>query len=145
VLSNYSPYNAPPECWSLLAEICETPHRPLRLGNVCETVYTGLKRDGLIPSSTSVVSQWYRREEHGYPTPWVIRDEVLGLILPALQEHRVYSRGRFGAWKYEVSNQDHSFMQGFELIDRLLGVGPEVTFSNPDVVNQRTRRRSERR
>jgi hypothetical protein len=41
----------------------------------------------------------------------------------------VYSRGRFGAWKYEVGNMDHSFMQGVEVVDRLLNETEEYTLS----------------
>ena len=41
-------------------------------------------------------------------------DEALAVIQPFLESHNVYSRGRFGAWKYEVGNRDHSFMQGKE-------------------------------
>jgi len=38
----------------------------------------------------------------GYPTPTLARDGVLKQVLPKLQEMGIYSRGRFGSWKYEV-------------------------------------------
>jgi len=47
----------------------------------------------------------------------------------------VFSRGRFGGWKYEVSNQDHSFMQGVELVDRLVRGEPEITYFDPARAN----------
>ncbi|HEV8292939.1 MAG TPA: hypothetical protein VGP94_13485, partial [Tepidisphaeraceae bacterium] len=43
------------------------------------------------------------------------------------EQHGIYSRGRFGMWKYEVSNTDHSLMQGVELINRLFLDEPETT------------------
>ena len=30
-------------------------------------------------------------------------------------------------WRYEVSNQDHAFMQGVEVVNRLTGLGDEET------------------
>ena len=46
----------------------------------------------------------------------------------ALRAASILSRGRFGAWKYEVSNQDHSFMQGVEAADHVLTGSHEPTF-----------------
>jgi protoporphyrinogen oxidase len=138
VFSNYSPGNVPGdgECWSLMAEVCESPHKPVDRETLIDDTVRAMRRDALIPPSTDVVSLWHRRLEHGYPTPFLGRDDVLGRVLPALEACGVYSRGRFGAWKYEVSNQDHSFMQGVEAVERILGIGDEPTLRHPHAVNR---------
>ena len=43
-----------------------------------------------------------RRLEHGYPTPSLARDNVLAEALPWLRKQGIWSRGRFGSYKYEV-------------------------------------------
>ena len=48
-------------------------------------------------------------------------------MIPYLEQHDIYSRGRFGMWKYEVANTDHTLMQGVELVNRLLLGEPEQT------------------
>lgn len=137
VFSNYSPRNVPDVagCWSLMAEICETPHRSVDVSSLRAEVLAAMERDGLISPAARVISFWHHREEHGYPTPFVDRDAVLDAIQHDLEAHGVFSRGRFGAWKYEVSNQDHSFMQGVELVNRLTAGEPEPTLTNPELAN----------
>ncbi len=123
VFSNYSPHNAPRpgETWSLMAEVAESVHKPVDAERVVEDVVAGMLATSLIRPQDQILSRFHRRLEHGYPTPSVGRDAILARALPALEQFDVYSRGRFGAWKYEVSNQDHSFMQGYECVERLLG------------------------
>lgn len=136
VFSNYSPNHVPePGCWSLMAEVCESPHRPVDAARVASETLAALRADGLVPEDAEVRSLWQRREEHGYPTPYLGRDAALAALRPAFESHGVLPRGRFGAWRYEVSNQDHSYMQGVEAVERLLGVGDEPTLDRPDWVN----------
>jgi protoporphyrinogen oxidase len=136
VFSNYSPNHVPdPACWSLMAEVCESPHRPVDAGRLPGEVVAALRADGMLPPAAELVSLWHRREDHGYPTPTVDRDAALAALRPELEAHGILSRGRFGAWRYEVSNQDHSYMQGVEAVERLLGVGDEPTLDRPDWVN----------
>lgn len=136
VFSNYSPHNVPaPGCWSLMAEVTETARRPVDVRTVVAEVEAALRRDALLPAGARVESRWHRRERHGYPTPFLGRDEVLAAIVPDFESRGVLPRGRFGAWRYEVSNQDHAYMQGVEAAERLLGLGDEPTLHRSDWVN----------
>ena len=101
VFSNYSPRNVPDGdgYWSLMAEVCESPKKPVDADRLKETVLTAMRQDGLLPAGTDVVSFWHGRAGHGYPTPFLGRDPVLDQIHPALEARRVFSRGRFGGWK----------------------------------------------
>jgi hypothetical protein len=67
------------------------------------------------------------KADYSYPIPSVERDRILEKAIPFLESHGIYSRGRFGMWKYEVSNTDHSLMQGVELVNHLLQGEPETT------------------
>ncbi|MCC6730310.1 MAG: FAD-dependent oxidoreductase [Chthonomonadales bacterium] len=137
VFSNYSPRNVPDigSQWSLMAEVSESPHKPVNAETLVSDTIEGMYATKLINKSHEVVSSWWYRAAYGYPTPALGRDAALNAIHPELERRGLYSRGRFGGWKYEVSNQDHSLMQGVELIDRLaLGV-PEVTYWFPGTAN----------
>ena len=46
------------------------------------------------------------RLEHGYPTPSLDRDAVLAEALPMLKKKGIWSRGRFGSYKYEVGKNN---------------------------------------
>jgi protoporphyrinogen oxidase len=136
--SHYAPANVadPARQWSLMAEVSESAYKPVTGDVVADTV-AGLVATRLIPGATAVHHTWHTRLERGYPVPSLARDAALDAVLPALEARGVYSRGRFGAWKYEVSNQDHSFAQGVECVDRLLSGMPEETLYRPEAVNAR--------
>jgi hypothetical protein len=57
------------------------------------------------------------------------RNTALSVIHPYLESKGIYSRGRFGAWQYEIGNMDHSFMQGVEVVNRMLSGESEKTFA----------------
>jgi protoporphyrinogen oxidase len=139
VFSNYSPNNVPDirTHWSLMAEVSESAHKPVNRKTLLEEVIEGAIRTRLIQSRDEIVSTWSYRAHYGYPTPGLDRDRVLAEIIPYFEGQGVYSRGRFGLWKYEVSNQDHSFMQGVELAEKLANGRSEITARDPNLANSR--------
>ncbi len=138
--SRYAPANVPDPAttWSLMAEVAESSLRPLREPDVAADTVRGLAAAGLLDAD-DVHHTWHRRLEKGYPVPSLGRDAALDVLLPALAARRVWSRGRFGAWKYEVSNQDHAFAQGVEVVDHIVAGARELTLEAPDIVNARPR------
>ena len=139
LFSHYSPANVPDSSvqWSLMAEVSESPCKPVDAASVVGETVRGMLATGLIDDERRIGHTFHRRIDPAYPTPGLRRDEALDALLPALERQGIYSRGRFGAWKYEVGNQDHSLMQGVEVIDHLLRGEPEITVFHPEKVNAR--------
>src|SRR5260370_17677007 len=77
-----------------------------------------------------IVSTYLIDVDYSYPVPTVDRNAALGTIQPYLMTQDIYSRGRFGAWEYEIGNMDHSVMQGVELVNHWLMGEPEVTWKD---------------
>ncbi|ORY45201.1 hypothetical protein BCR33DRAFT_716515 [Rhizoclosmatium globosum] len=148
IFSNYSPYNQPAKnvklptirlaksdakvaggakegpYWSLMLEVSESSVKPVDLETIMEETIQGCINTGLLLPTDEIVSLYHRRFYH------------------ELQKVDIWSRGRFGSWKYEVGNQDHSFMLGVECVDNVLYGVPEMTLHNPNWVN--TRKNDER-
>ncbi len=137
IFSNYSPYNVPDaqRFWSIMTETSESAFKPVRQDTLLEKTIAGAINSRLIENKEQIASTWVYRAEYGYPTPSVERDAVLNALLPYFDSLGLYSRGRFGSWKYEISNQDHSLMLGVEWVNRIaLGI-PELTLRYPHIAN----------
>lgn len=146
-LSNYSPHMTPDKdvYYSLLCETSASGHKPVDPDRVIEDTITGLERAGLLEPGEreDIVSIWHRYEEYSYPTPSVERDAILSEVIPWLESRGVFSRGRFGIWKYEVANTDHTLMQGVEVASRLILGEPEKTIGIVYTVTEDGRRAAE--
>ncbi|KAL6150669.1 hypothetical protein ACJQWK_00154 [Exserohilum turcicum] len=161
IFSNYSPYNQPQKdvklatqqmangskpsstepkegpYWSIMLEVSESSMKPVDQANLLKDCIQGLINTEMIKPDDEIVSTYHRRFDHGYPTPSLEREGVLKELLPALQTKDILSRGRFGSWRYEVGNQDHSFMLGVEAVDHVVHGAVELTLNYPDFVNGR--------
>ncbi|KAL7798157.1 FAD/NAD(P)-binding domain-containing protein [Trichoderma ceciliae] len=167
IFSNYSPHNQPQKgaklptlyladgskaassqpqegpYWSIMLEVSQSTMKPVDVDNLLKDTIQGLVNTEMLRPEDEIVSTYHRAFDHGYPTPTLEREGVLKELLPKLQDLGIYSRGRFGSWRYEVGNQDHSFMLGVEAADHITSGAVELTLNYPDFVN--TRQNGERR
>jgi UDP-galactopyranose mutase len=130
-LSNYSPYmTAEPDQTLLLTETSRSQYKEEDPATITDRVIDGLVETGLMTESDRelLVTTWLCSPDMSYPVPSVGRDAALGTIQPWLRSQGIWSRGRFGAWLYEIGNMDHSTMQGVEFVDHVLDGQPERTW-----------------
>jgi UDP-galactopyranose mutase len=130
-LSNYSPYMTPaPDQTLLLTETSRSRYKVAPTETIVDDVVDGLVHTGLMTEEDRgrMVTHWRCSPDMTYPVPSVGRDAALGTVQPWLRRHDISSRGRFGAWLYEIGNMDHSFMQGVEWVDRVINGEPETTW-----------------
>jgi protoporphyrinogen oxidase len=123
--------------WSIMLEVSESSMKPTDNKNMLRDCIQGLVNTEMLKPTDEIVSTYHRRFDHGYPTPTLEREGVLKQLLPKLEAKGIYSRGRFGSWRYEVGNQDHSFMLGVEAVDHIVNGATELTLNYPDFVNGR--------
>ena len=123
--SNYSPNNVPDpqRFYSLMCETSYSEYKPENRDRIIEKTVDGLvntkmitKSDRNLIETTNVIDASY-----AYPVPTLDRGRALSIIQPYLEEKGVFSRGRFGSWKYEESSMDQSIMQGVEVINNIIG------------------------
>lgn len=123
--------------WSLMFEVSENKEfKPVNYDTIVEETIQGAINTGMITTTDEITSIYYRRLEHGYPTPSLERDGVLKEALPWLRSMNIWSRGRFGSYKYEVANQDHSCMIGVEAVDNMLHGTKEFSLLYPSLTNE---------
>jgi protoporphyrinogen oxidase len=132
---NYAAANVPAaDTGRYSALMCETtysPTKPEDKNAIVDATVQGLVNSGMLSDDdrNRILSRYLIDIAYSYPVPTLSRNAALQTIHPWLEERGLFSRGRFGAWKYEVGNMDHSFMQGVEVVDRILGDGGEPTFN----------------
>ncbi|MDX2162168.1 MAG: NAD(P)-binding protein [bacterium] len=132
-LNNYSPYITPnPDTHLLLTETSYSPHKYEDKATIIDRVIEGLHNVRLLNDGDRdrIASTYLIDVDYSYPVPTTDRNYALGTIQPWLMAHDIYSRGRFGAWEYEIGNMDHSVMQGVELVNHWLLGEAETTWKN---------------
>ena len=133
-LSNYSPEIVPggdtSRYFSVLTETSYSRFKPLPEGDFGKAVVDGLVAEGILQASDLplIETVFLIHAGHSYPIPSVDRNAALDTIHEYLEPRDISSRGRFGSWKYEIGNQDHSLMQGVELVNRWFDGSEEKVF-----------------
>jgi UDP-galactopyranose mutase len=130
---NYSPRNAgrPGASRALMAETSFSEHKPEDTAKLMDKTIDGLVNTTMMHGEerAKVLSTWETTVEYGYPVPTLERDAALSVLQPWLAARNIFSRGRFGGWKYEVANMDHSVMQGVEWAERMVLGTAERTYT----------------
>ncbi len=129
----YSPSNVPggrtDMFSSWMTEIASSPWRPLEAEGLADRVVDSLRSVGLVSADTPIVSQHVHHIPYAYPVPTLGRDGALAVIQPWLMRHGIYARGRFGAWRYELGNMDHSVKMGVDVARHLVAQAPEEAWA----------------
>lgn len=124
--SHYSSFNVPggdtERYSSLMCEVSYKVGESPAPAKDTEQIIDGLIRAKMLEETdrARIVSRYHRCVPYSYPIPTLRRDRALSVLQPALLEKGIYSRGRFGAWRYEIGNMDHSVMMGVEAVNHIL-------------------------
>jgi protoporphyrinogen oxidase len=122
--AKYSPENVPggdvARYCAYMTETSYSPEKHEPREGLEERVEAGLRASGVVAGRPEVVSIHVEDIPYAYPVPTLERDASLEVIQPWLEGHDMYSRGRFGSWRYEIGNMDHAVKMGIDVARRLV-------------------------
>ena len=130
MLHNYDQGNAGPGRWNVLCEVPILPGQSLTADEAVRRTEESLAALGV--DADLVASRFVQEVPMGYPVPTLRRDEIVRDADERLRAHGFYSRGRFGGWRYESSNQDYGYLQGREAVDAALFGSAEDVYWHPE-------------
>ena len=98
-----------------MTEVSYSPYKQEARMGLEDRVEEGLRAAGVIEGRPVVASMHVIDADYAYPVPTLRRDRALSVIQPWLMEQQIYSRGRFGSWRYEIGNMDHAVKMGIDV------------------------------
>ena len=122
--AKYSPNNVPDgdtaRYSAYMTEVSYSRYKPEDREGLEDRVEQGLRAAGVVEGRPRVASSHVIDIDYAYPVPTVKRDSALRTIQPWLMGREIFSRGRFGSWKYEIGNMDHAVKMGIDIAHRVL-------------------------
>ncbi|HET9073952.1 MAG TPA: FAD-dependent oxidoreductase [Solirubrobacteraceae bacterium] len=114
---------------AFMTESASSETHPLERAGLAERVIAGLRTVGLAAPGAEVVSVHVEEIPYAYPVPTLGRDGALARLEPWLAARDVFSRGRFGTWRYELGNMDHAVKMGIDVARRIVRDEPELALA----------------
>ncbi len=131
--AKYSPANVPDgdtgRYSAYMTEVSHSRYKPVPRDGLEEEVENGLRAARVVEGAPPVASATVVDIDYAYPVPTLERDAALAAIQPWLMEHHIYSRGRFGSWRYEIGNMDHAVKMGIDAARLIVEGTPEQLWS----------------
>ena len=110
---------------SWMCEVSSSDARPRAADGLVDQVDAALRATGVVTGDPAVATRHLETVPYAYPVPTRGRDAALRTVLPWLDQRGIWSRGRFGTWRYEVGNMDHAVKMGIDAAQRVASGTPE--------------------
>lgn len=99
-LSNLTPAMAPPGYSTVLAEVTHLDHPPMSDEQLTARVTADLMTMGVLRAEDRIVASRVLHVPYAYPRQTPDRADNVAIIRSYLEQHDIYSFGRFGEWAY---------------------------------------------
>ena len=117
ISSNFSKHITPKNTSSMYIEV-SSYGEPINIVKTEKDIIKGLIKCGILKSSKDIIEKMWLKIECAYVIYDKERTKALPEIFAYLKKHKVYSIGRYGAWKY--SFMEESITEGIEAAKEII-------------------------